>query len=264
MPLNIQCVSDLHIEFRPGQDHCKILLPVCDILVLAGDICPCNPIDIEIFKTFINGIISKYRMILFVAGNHERYNSPLQDRPYSIDEIDTAISKFCNSTNGKLVYMNNRALVIQSEDQQYLIIGSTLWTHVPVNIQPVLNTLMNDYTKIFIGDANKIQQLQSSYVNAMFDYNLKFIIDMVQLSKKHNMKTVLITHHQPYVLNPKGAISHGYMSDLTFLFNDIDLVLHGHTHIPVNMKIKKAKVYSNPLGYPGQNLDFKPDEKLTV
>ena len=260
--LNLQIVSDLHLEFRQDRPIFNVIEKAADILVLCGDICPCNPIDINIFKRFINEIKDKYKTILFIPGNHEYYNNPMQDRPYSIDEINIFISDFCNETNGKLLLMINRAIVVKNKNKSYLLVGSTLWSYIAPVVAPILTHMVNDYNKIYISSETA---LKPQYTTQMFMHNLAFIREMHNYATKENIKMVLLTHHQPYIFNPKGMRSYAYMTDLTDLFDEqVILVAHGHTHEHRANTIKSTKIYSNPLGYPNQDCGFNRNEKISI
>jgi hypothetical protein len=67
-------------------------------------------------------------------------------------------------------------------------------------------------------------------------------------------KTVVVTHHAP---SPKSLregkptywLDAAYASDLDHLVGRADLWVHGHTHVPVNYRIGRGRVVSNPRGY---------------
>ena len=120
----------------------------------------------------------------------------------------------------------------------------------------------DDYNKIYISSETA---LKPQYTTQMFMHNLAFIREMHNYATKENIKMVLLTHHQPYIFNPKGMRSYAYMTDLTDLFDEqVILVAHGHTHEHRANTIKSTKIYSNPLGYPDQDCGFNRNEKISI
>ena len=74
--MKVKIVSDLHLEIidefgiqqlgrRIGKTH-------ADVLILAGDICPLKS---KRWKTFLRECQKSFRLILWVAGNHEYYGT---------------------------------------------------------------------------------------------------------------------------------------------------------------------------------------------
>jgi len=70
--MKIQYASDLHLEFRENSRylHDNPLIPVGDILLLAGDI---GYLDDHTYQThpFWDDVSEKFRQTLVIPGNHE-------------------------------------------------------------------------------------------------------------------------------------------------------------------------------------------------
>jgi predicted MPP superfamily phosphohydrolase len=69
----IFAISDIHLEFLPNVKSIIEKIPSADILVLAGDIGNVTHKSNDI-ECFLNDVKSKYRDVVYVAGNHEFYN----------------------------------------------------------------------------------------------------------------------------------------------------------------------------------------------
>ena len=105
--LEIQIVSDLHLEFWQTKTKFNFVQPAADILALLGDIC-CwgSDNDFETFKKFIYEILPLYKTIIMVPGNHEYYfntsnSSEKITQLKTIEGIDQKIRKFFRETSSK-------------------------------------------------------------------------------------------------------------------------------------------------------------------
>ncbi len=78
--MKIQYASDLHLEFIFNNAYIEKypLIAEGDILILAGDIIPFSLIDKA--KNFFNYISDNFLMTYWVPGNHEFYNSDINER----------------------------------------------------------------------------------------------------------------------------------------------------------------------------------------
>ena len=152
--MNFQFISDLHFEMGNCStlDHFKTNER---IVIVAGDI---NYYD-SVVKTLSTLFPEKYsddspgpEVIIFVAGNHEYYNSYSRDmninecNEYIQDEVD-----YFNSLNEKqkMVFLNNSSVVL---DEVHFI-GGTLWTDMNLNNNltidsEIVQMSLNDYRLI--------------------------------------------------------------------------------------------------------------------
>jgi hypothetical protein len=91
------------------------------------------------------------------------------------------------------------------------------------------------------------------------------------LSTKYQGKTVVVTHHAPLtecapgIKYELGHLAAAYVNDWNeFSGFDIDLWLHGHTHVGYEKTIKGIRYASNPRGYPFEETGFVNDLILTI
>lgn len=270
--MNIQIVSDLHLEFRTNiKEKKKLLIPSAPILALLGDTCCLgDSYDFNIFCEFIEEILPLFQKIIIITGNHEYYYNGKKNgitSEITINEIDKKLKKYCKITSPKLHFLNNNVLKIKSGKNKYAIIGSTLWSNIPPDQQSTIQNSMNDYSYIYVQEGKKIRRLLASDITAKFWKNYKYIDNKINKLSKLNYKIIVFTHHKPYVksgFNPKSA-DVAYMSDCSNLFKkSVVLWAYGHTHIKDNTTVNFTKLYSNPKGYPGEKTEFNPSAVIKL
>lgn len=267
--LNIQIVSDLHLEFWTAKTNFNFIKPSAPILALLGDICCCaSESDFNVFKRFITEILPLYELILFVPGNHEYYSSN-DKASETINQVNDKISAWFKQTSPKLKFLNCASIKIVA-DQTYQIIGATLWTFIPKDKYAVIQQSMNDYNFIRTDEPTEQTKQLSKLLNKqttteprlispedtsnMFMKHCKYIKSQIDRSSKLGHKIILLTHHKPYTTSGNPA----YETDLTPLMTNVSLWAYGHTHLADSTKIGNTLVYSNPKGYPYQKTKFNP------
>src|ERR1035437_5841847 len=84
--LKIQYCSDLHLEFQSNQNFLKQnpILPIGDILILAGDIVPFIAIDKH--KDFFKYVSDNFKLTYWLPGNHEYYYFDIAKKGGTINE----------------------------------------------------------------------------------------------------------------------------------------------------------------------------------
>lgn len=84
--MKIQYCSDLHLEFPENKRFLEKfpLLPVGDILILAGDIVPFKNMDLA--KDFLKFCSENFQETYWIAGNHEYYHGALDARTSAFKE----------------------------------------------------------------------------------------------------------------------------------------------------------------------------------
>lgn len=263
MSLEIQIVSDLHLEFYNKKLVYNFIKPSAPILALLGDTCCLGADDdFEIFKRFISEVLPQYEHIIIITGNHEYYyNSPGKNKGYTLDAIDLKLKAYCKATSSKLHFLNNTSIKLTVGKKNYLIVGSTLWSHIPEDQQERIQNVMSDYQYIYVQDpkTKRIRNITAKEVDAMFKKNIKYIKSQIIKATKTGSRVIVFTHHKPYAdasYNP-NTFDPAYMSDLSAIIKKpVVFWGYGHTHIKDDTIKSGVRLYSLPRGYPRQQTRF--------
>ncbi len=302
MSLKIQIVSDLHLEFWPEKKRYNFIKSGAPILALLGDICCCSTDgDFDLFRRFIFEILPKYEHIIYVPGNHEYYTqyldepnpqisyakrttsdasnskssnttkkAPVVTRQNTIDAINQKIKQFF-SEYPTLHYLNNETLDIKSGRRTYTIIGSTLWSNIPVNYQETIQYEMSDYSMIYTIRQSKtreiIARITPAETTALHHKNVAYIKRQITRAKEKGNSVIVFTHHRPYLTktyNPQSD-NVAYMSDLSSMIQSpVVLWAFGHMHEHVDEMYNSVRMYSNCKGYPHERCNFDKSKVITV
>lgn len=257
--LNVfQYYSDIHLEHHPSemfiinpiQNHEITLNPkdeekllgnsrCCELLIkknliLAGDIGSPYQQNYWNFLTKMNDLFDN---VFIICGNHEYYGS-------SIEEVNTQFKPYIQKLKLSKIHFLNNDYIIQDD---CMIIGTTLWSHIPEKAkQPVLDKL-NDYKLIKNFNIEKNNDLHNQATS--------FIDTSLQKASELNIKhKIIITHHAPLMKGTSAPCfeneitTHAFSTDCIDLINKSSFWIYGHTHhnpiIPIH-----PNLYTNQIGY---------------
>jgi predicted phosphohydrolase len=239
--MKIQYCSDLHLEFAENWDYLKRspIIPVGDILVIAGDLCYIEHLDSLKMKTFFQFLSDSFSAVYYIPGNHEFYGNTdisLLNKPLNIKILDN-------------VFLVNN--YIEKIDDVVLIL-SALWSHLYGRNIPVIKARLNDFHLIRYNE----DCLSVEHYNQMHQDSVGFLKEAL-IECSSNDKVVVATHHLPSFdcIAPEftgNAINLAFASNLNSLIESSSaqywIYGHSHSNIPVKM-IGKTKLISNSLGY---------------
>lgn len=262
--MRIGYVSDLHLEFR---DYPMFWMKENadiggDVLILAGDITTAHTVAtyrtdknhrsfVKYAEFFGEEVLSKYKHVFYVMGNHEHYNCTFDQSA----EILKAGFKKIGYGWEKIELFDNSHTVLDD----VLFIGSTLWSNFenanPISMHDCKNS-MNDYHVIY---REIYKPINPWFTLAEHYKSVKYIRDVIE--SYQNKKTVVFTHHAPTLVSlNKQHVGNGldgaYASDLSDLilgWPNIKYWIHGHTHMNVDYSVGDySKVIANQRGYDGE------------
>lgn len=273
MTLNLQLISDIHLEFYKAYPLIK-KVNGCDTLALLGDIGYPHQPNYEKFLTYVS---KKFHNVILLAGNHEYYN------PHTTyDNVNTQIINVVNRINSKIeklghhiYFLNNNSIILNG----VRIIGTTLWSNVPSERHTYIQNNMNDYQlikkkiNIFKGGMSTKGKVCINVLDTnMFHNNaIKFITN--ELIKDKKTKTIILTHHAPLTkgtIDPNrysltDEICSAYCTDLRhFMKKPVVAWCYGHTHYPVQLKYRNVDIISNPHGYRDNKVGYNEDFVLKI
>ena len=252
MSVDIQIVSDLHIEYRNNDipDPLNYITPTAAILVLAGDIGSFYKIDQ--LKKFLERLCPYFETVLYIPGNHEYYTIQncqnvsmikLLNRLY---EIEKSIEN--------LYVLNQSSVIINN----VCITGCTLWSNPMINIP-----------KFIV----RIHGINNEIYKKKFDNDLKYINKMINYCSERELKLVVITHYCPtYEVLKEFKKIDKYVSLYTTELEDILYKQKVHTwvcgHIHSNFDIitkNGTRVVGNQLGKPKDKInDFLKNKVINI
>lgn len=228
--LPVQIVSDLHISVE--DNLAEIIIPTCDILIVLGDVCS---IDDPLYIAFVNYVSSNWTRTIIVNGNHEYFSKK------SIQQL-LEYQKSILPENVTL--LNNTGIDLGD----YRIIGTTLWSHIPLEKQEI-SIYLSDYycihtdkDKVTVEDTNKFHQ-----------ESIDFISSELRDTKK---PLIVLTHYAPLTKKtsnpmyevPDRALNHAFATDLSHLVRQCKMWCFGHTHWNADFVFEDCRVVSNPRG----------------
>jgi len=272
MSLEIQIASDLHLEFWASKKKFGFLKPTAPILALLGDTCCLgSDDDFLVFRRFIEEILPLYEHIIIITGNHEYYFNPATKIPptkeHTMDAINAKLKAFCQTVSPKLHFLNNSTLKLTIAKKKYVIVGSTLWSYIPIDQQDRIQKSMSDYQYIYVQDGRKIRNVTAKEISDLHLYNVKYLKRQIMHVKKEGAKLIIFTHHCPYI-KPDHDITTfdpAYYSDLTSLIKSpVVFWGYGHTHIKDDTVVNGVRIYSNPKGYPSQRTGYNNNSKAKI
>jgi Icc-related predicted phosphoesterase len=238
IPMKIQLASDLHLELLQERFPGERLLaraPEANLLVLAGDIANGTQ-AIDLFRDWPVPV-------LYVAGNHEFYNT-------AFEQARAELRRAAQGTS--ITFLDNDAVEIAG----VRFLGSTLWTDYRFPPGHAQTELMENAER-FIYDHRRIRIGSGLFTAAAaLDENLRARAWLAeQLARPHADRTVVITHHAPHPLSvhPRfegSPINASFANDgLDDLLKQADLWLHGHMHDSFDYAVHGCRVVVNPRGY---------------
>lgn len=238
--MKIQYLSDIHLELLfKGQNNLQkyVGLPNADMCVLAGDIG--NPFD-KRYKDYLLLLSPLFKKIFIIAGNHEYYNNTILDTKHKIKSI-------CENIDN-ISFLDNS----YEEYENYVFIGTTLWTHVKENGYRV-------------NDIEYIRHFDIKDYNSLHDESVQFLKNIFNKCQIENKRMIILTHHLPIYELTNKKYRYGSFANYAQWFNaDLDDLIekyspnimvwfYGHTHTPSIQEHYGVQFYCNPLGYQGEN-----------
>ena len=236
--MRVHIISDIHLETNRKYTHVQ---PDCDIVLVAGDVCPGNVTN---GTDWLKQTFSV--PVYYIAGNHEYYAFP---KTFNTIEDNIRI----NLQNSNVYFLQNETVVLPG----LRILGTTLWTNFQLdgNLNYNLELArrgMNDYYSCAY-NTNQIF-LQPEDTKLEHDLAVEFLLE--ELSKPFDGKTVVMTHHCPHPLSIHSKyagdpLNPAFTSDLSNIIEkmEIDYWIHGHTHSNFDYVVNDTRVICNPLGY---------------
>lgn len=240
--MKIQYASDLHLEIGDNSTFLKKnpIIPVGDILVLAGDIGYLND-EHTISNPFWDYVSIHFKQVVVLVGNHELY------KWYDLAQLPQGL---VGSIRENVKYYNNA--VLRFDDVELIL--STLWARIPLEEAYTTENWVSDFRRILYQE----ESFTFDKFNKEHERCFRFIQNAVRNSSAKHV--VVITHHVPsfQLSSPDFAgsrINGAFTVELESFIksSSIDYWIYGHSHRNIDKVIGKTKCVSNQLGYVSHN-----------
>ncbi|MEH6486711.1 MULTISPECIES: metallophosphoesterase [Pseudomonas] len=245
--MRIHLLSDLHNEFSPFSPQ----MLNADVVVLAGDI-DVKARGVAWAKQAFSG------PVLYVPGNHEFYGGHLTH----------TLAKMRAAQDERVRVLDRDELIVSG----LRFLGATMWTDFEATGNPPIASLkaqngMNDFRHIRTANYRRIRPADLVEQSAKTREWLR-----VKLAEPFDGRTVVITHHAPTLRSLEGHPHAGGHMDAAYAnrwedlmgSDQVDLWVHGHSHLAVDYEVAGTRVVCNPRGYPGEKTGFDAGLVITL
>jgi len=242
--MEIQIVSDLHLEFvkSPIKNWNTLIKPSAPYLALLGDICELK--NKALWKGFIERLVPHWKKIFIINGNHEYYSYSQHTWSVLLDNQ----RQWASQISPNIHILDNESYELDG----FLILGTTLWSNVPLHAVHDVEDTLNDYRAITNSDGTP---LEVKHTNSMHEKAVRWLSSEIN---KTQLPIIVLTHHAPLMTGtsnpeyeiPGRKINHAFATDLSGLFKShVKLWGFGHTHWCTDFFYRSTRVYSNARGY---------------
>jgi len=266
----LQIISDLHLENHSRYGQFKIT-PTAPYLALLGDIgCVQQDAKKGIFRTMLLRLLTQYKAIFYVAGNHEPYLTTWPAVHEWLEMVaETARAKReAGEEIGAFVPLNMGRVDLEGD---VTVLGCTLFSKVEESKMGVVGRKVNDFRKIKWGWSVKEH-------NWFHGLHVEWLNGEVERAEREGRKVVVLTHHSPTV--DERAVEEVYRGDELFSnfstdlsgeycwrSNAVKLWAFGHTHYNCDYVDEFGKrVYANQKGYvmTGDSNGYGPERAVSI
>lgn len=241
--IEFQVCSDVHLEENPGRTFEEVITPKAPILILAGDIGDPGTIA---FQDFIRKCSEAFKKVYFVPGNHEYHGHGIVLGTLKMQKVFA-------------LYDNVTCLQCSKEQitDGVVIIGATMWTHIPVQLHLSALKAVGDYQKMD-------KSFTPATCNIINRQHKDWLANTIREEQDKGSKLIIVTHHPPSM---HGTSPPSFCADtLRFCYrNNLDHLISlsgniawiaGHTHYSYNLKRGKALLSSNQVCSKTYNKDL--------
>ena len=265
MPIEIQYVSDIHLEAHDRKDEGHItpsmfVQPKAPYLALCGDIG--NPY-LKAYEAFLSWCSKSWKLIFLVSGNHEYYNyrSPIKsDMPTRNQRIREIVKQFPN-----IIYLDCSSYTMP--EHNLVILGCTLWSDTSVGDEMKIITYMNDARSIYLSGTDN---LIPSKMTALHFQQKDWLQGEIEKAEKKGQDVLVLTHYLPSYQLVADIYSDSPLN-MCFASNCEDIIkapvkvwICGHSHTGADMMINGVRCLMNPYGYPGERVKTRSTQKTIL
>ncbi len=239
--------SDLHLRRAGIQRSSKALgFPEsADVIVLAGDIADGMHTAMIAFELADRHPTAH---IIWVAGNHEFYNTVIDDQLQRFREA-------CND-HDRVHFLENDSVEILG----VTFLGCTLWTDFSILGEPELamdaaGRCISDFSFITTRPTVTFIPMDAA---SRFKQSYAYLDEALAACDPD--KTVVITHFPPGLETrnpsfPVDAITAYFQANVSFIRETYQpaLWIYGHNHFSSDLQIGDTRVVSNQLGYESED-----------
>lgn len=219
-------VSDIHLTKKDAAHWKEYISDGTETLVLAGDICQLENMDVIV--KFLTELCNEsgYKSILYVCGNHEFYNH----MGYTMIGL-LAQFKYETKHLSKLKILQNETVDI---GDHLRVFGTTLWSHIPT--RQLTLPIFDEF-----GDL-----VTSNWMNREHYTSLTALDKAIQNAGKEGKRLIVVSHYAPsftgtllpeHLSNEKKDKNVYYCSNLDHLLYSrvVYTWMYGHTHVNVDL-----------------------------
>lgn len=254
--MKIQYASDLHLEFGANSVYIKNkpLIPIGDVLVLAGDIGYLND-DLYFKHPFWDWASYNFEQVIVIPGNHELY------KYFDINELH---EDWNLQIRGNVRCVYNSIINLDTDTD---LIASTLWSEIRDGDACYTERCVSDFHRIRHGEC----RLTWERFNDEHRRCREFIERSVQNSSAENL--IVATHHVPsFQLMADeftdSPINGAFTFELGRLIANsrIKYWIYGHSHRNIDKVIGNTRCVCNQLGYVshGEHHTFRSDAVIEI
>ena len=229
--VEFQVCSDVHLEENPEKTFADVIDPLAPHLILAGDIG--DPAS-STFESFMKQCSDSFEHVYFVPGNHEYHGHGISHGHALMQKV---LGKFHNVS----FLQCNKATI-----GPFVVLGATLWTHIPSSLHETAIKVVGDYTKMK-------KEFTPAMCNALNRQHVTWLSNSIREAQSLGQKVIVVTHHPPSM---QGTSLTMYKADpLRFCYrNNLDHLISlpgniawicGHTHFSYTQQRGRTFMIAN-------------------